>query len=57
MAAERRGGAAAHHIAVSMADGGTERGAAKGTQDSVWVEHCLIEEIVEKAGILPSFVV
>ena len=42
MAAERRGGAAAHHIAVSMADGGTERGAAKGTQDNVWVEHCLI---------------
>ena len=43
MAEERRGGAAAHSAAIPVADGGTERGAAKGTQDSVRAEHCLME--------------
>ena len=42
MAEERRGGAAAHGTAVPMADGGAKHGAAKGTQDSVRTEHCLV---------------
>lgn len=43
VAEEQRGGAAAYSTAVSVAEGGAERGTAKGAQGSMRAKHRLIK--------------
>lgn len=48
MAEERPGGVAAHSTAVSVADGGTERGTAKGVPSDERAKHEINESRLQK---------